>query len=933
MTPPCRPPPPARPAGPDLRRLAWIVLAVSFGLRAWLAWRGGQFFWPDEDRFVAAQQAVRLLADGRMHEAASLLFAHPDHLLFKLTSLGPAGLELVLGAPAWVPALCFAAVSTWVLWLVAQAARAAGGSETEGFVALLLAAGSSSLFYYSRHYFPYDLSLGCLLLALIASLRGPPGRRTSLLVGGWAGLGFLTYNGYWSLTAAVLLAHVLAGLPGFRAMLGRAAGAGLGALLPVVVVVATARILGHDLMALSVQFAGTVTQGDLGRAWEFVPRYFWLTEGGLAVLWFLALSGALIAGILRPGSRAPFWALFSLLLAVLLIVPSDLFHRFALSARHARVLAPFLCLTAAGVLCTFVRPRFFQWLLPAGLVLVSLQAAFNFATPLRQIFPREFLQLAREHLEGARQHDLGPYAIFNADFLHNPDRVKPAPDPGEVRLRQEHPFQFVPYLFEGYPAAVRERFLQQDLSMRIVRLAAGGPPTADYPAGLLELTLRFPTEPFGLLPDPVVTTGAPGRIDLVYLQYEDASHIRIGHDHFGGSGALSVPLPLDRSRPQRLILGLGSFHPPGRNSRLVAVWDGTTVFRKDATFHPATPAQIAIGQNLAGALTAAPLPAFDIVAVGRLDPLTAPTVLPASARSTRLLFFLSNDRPAIPLLSSGRLGRGDLLFLKSEGHGLFRIGHDHHGAGSVFSAPFALAAGQPADLIVASQSLEPAGAGAYDVRQVFVSCNGRVVFNRITAFHPAEPGEIMIGGNAVGSSVAPVQSPEETYFSLLPATGAPAMTRGVHPGAFRLQLRFFGPAVPGRSEPILSTGRPGAGELLFLSHDADGRLRIGCDVWGRPATWSEPVAYDRSQPLDLVISLGSQFPPGIRADLGGRLFVAVNGQTVLNQPATFHPAAPGSSALGFNRIGASSAAPTLAADILRYEEISPEEILSLLGPP
>lgn len=928
MTPPARPPP-----GPDLRRLGWIVLAVSFGLRAVLAWRGGQFFWPDEDRFVAAQQAARLLADGHGLEAARLLFAQPDHLLFKLASVVPAGLELALGAPAWVPALCFAAVSTWVLWLVAQAARAAGGSETEGFVALLLAAGSSALFYYSRHYFPYDLSLGCLLLALITSLRGPPGWRTSLRVGGWAGLGFLVYNGYWSLTAAVLLAHVLAGRPAFRVMLGRAAEAGLGALLPVMGAIVIGRMLGHDLLTLSVQFAGTVTQGDLGRAWEFVPRYFWATERGLAVLWLLALTGALLAG-LRAGSRALFWPLFSLLLLALLIGPSDLFHRFALSARHVRVLAPFLCLAAAGALCAFTRPRFPSWLLPAGLALVCVQAGINFATPLRQVFPREFLQQARAYLDGARRHDLGPYAVLNADFLHNPDRVKPAPDPGEVRLRQDHPFQFVPYLFEGYPAAVRERYLRQDLSMRVVRLAVGGPPTADYPAGLLELTLRFPATPFGLLPDPVVATGAAGRVDLVYLQYEDADRIRIGHDHFGGSGALSAPLPLDRGKSHRLLLGLGSFYPPGRNSRLVVLWDGATVFRQDGVFHPATPAQIAIGQNLVGASTAAPLPAFEIEQYEKLTPLAAPTPLPASARSTRLLLFPPDDTRAIPLLGSGRPGLGDLLFLQPAGNGTFRIGHDHHGAGAVYSAPFALAAGQPADLLIDCIPVEPAGAGAPAVQQVFVSCNGRVVFNRLTVFHPTEPGEeVVVGGNTIGSSVAPVQSAAEIYCSFQSSRGAPALAPGDHPGAFRLQLRFFGPAVPGHAEPILSTGRPGAGELLFLRHEADGRLRIGGDIWGRPALWSEPVAYDRDQPLDLVISLGSLFPSGARPDLAGRLFVAVNGRTVLNQPAAFHPAVPGSTILGFNRIGASSAAPTLSADILRYEQILPEEILPLAGPP
>ena len=924
MTPPSRPSP-----GPDLRRLGWIVLAVSFGLRAWLAWHGGQSFWPDEGRFYSAQRAVQLLAAGQLPDAANLLFAQPDHLLFKLAALVPAGLEHALHAPAWVPALCFAAVSTWVLWLIAQAARAAGGSETESFVALLLAACTNSLFYYARHYFPYDLSLGCLLLSLIAGLRGAPGWRTSLRVGVWAGLGFLVYNGYWSLAAAAGLVHVLGALPRPKAVLTRAALAGGGALLPVLAVIVIGRLLGHDLIALSVQFAGTVTQGDLGRAWAFVPQYFWACEHGLAVLWAGAVVVGLVAGVRGAGRRAWFWPVFSLLLAALLILPSDVFHRFALSARHVRVLAPFLCLAAAGALCAFTRPRFPAWLLPAGLGLACLQAGFNFARPLHQVFPDRFLQLANGYLAEARRQDLGPYVVLNCDFLHNPDWVKQAPAPGEVRLRRDHPFQFLPYLFEGYPAATRERYLRQDLSMRIVRLAAGGPPAADYPAGLLELTLRFRVEPFGLQPDPVLATGVAGRVDLVYLQYEGVDRIRIGHDHFGGGGAISAPLPLDRGKPHRLLLGLGSFYPPGRNSRLVAVWDGTMVFRQDGEFHPVTPDQITIGQNFVGASTAIPLPAYELVHFERLPALAAPAAVAGSSRALRLLLLPSGDQSVQPLLSSGQPGRGDLLFLRPEGNGLFRLGHDHQGAGAVLSAPFALAAGQPADFLITSGPLEPADAS----RRLFVSCNGRVIFNRPAVFHPTRPEEIMLGANTVGSTAAPPQTAAEIFHSAPAPVTPPATNPGRHPGVIRLQLQFSDPIPIGQSEPILSTGRTGAGELLFLHHEADGRLRIGCDIWGRPAIWSEPVAYDRNQPLDLVVSLGSLFPSGTRADLAGRLFVAMNGQTVLNQPVSFHPAVPGSSVLGLNRIGASSAAPTLAADILRYEEILPEEILPLPGPP
>lgn len=186
-------PPPAPPPGGardeytgKIRRWIWLTLVVSFALRAWIAWRGGQLFWPDEDRFDVARRIARTLYDGNVHSAVDALLSQPDHLLFKIAGLLPASLEILIGTPGWVSALFFSLASTWVLWLVARVARTAGASETEGLIAMLLAAGTTSLFYYSRHYFPYDLSLGFLLLSLLAGLREPASQRSSLCAGIWA---------------------------------------------------------------------------------------------------------------------------------------------------------------------------------------------------------------------------------------------------------------------------------------------------------------------------------------------------------------------------------------------------------------------------------------------------------------------------------------------------------------------------------------------------------------------------------------------------------------------------------------------------------------------------------------------------------------------------------------------------------------------------
>ena len=50
--------------------LIGVLLIVALVLRLALVWGGGQFFWPDESRYAAAQDAFLVMADG--HPRAGL---------------------------------------------------------------------------------------------------------------------------------------------------------------------------------------------------------------------------------------------------------------------------------------------------------------------------------------------------------------------------------------------------------------------------------------------------------------------------------------------------------------------------------------------------------------------------------------------------------------------------------------------------------------------------------------------------------------------------------------------------------------------------------------------------------------------------------------------------------------------------------------------
>jgi len=599
------------------------VVGIACALRVALVRGGGQFFWPDEARLWVSVNAVNQFRQGAWHAGFFTLFSSAEHLLFKIFSILPA-LLIARGDPRWVAALFFAGASTWVIWAVGDVSRAAGADEWEALLATALAAATSSLFYYARHFFPYDLALGFLLGALAASLRHP-GR--SFTVGLLVATGVLTYNGYWYFGAVVILLQAQRARWRPRALAWGLAGlAG-----PILLVLAAGYALHVDLIRLYLVFSGTVTHGDFGTAWRFIPEYFYVSEHGLAVLWLAAVAAAFA---FLDDRRMARWLVLAALLGALLLVPSDVIHLFTVSARQARQLAPLLCLLTAAVLRRVQRSWGAGGTAAVTLLVcaVAANAAAGFAQPLRQTFPDQFIDHAyRFRLAGGA--DIGPYTLVNYYFLDNPDSAPLGPGPGVVVYAEPHPYQFAPYLYDVYTAAWRTDFRRRDLRMRVVRLPSGGPPVAGYPLAL-RLTIVFPPPP--ALHEPLVVSGATGQGDGLYVEYGDEHPelIQFGHDHFGGGAHVSAPVAIDRSRPHVVTILMGSLLPPASDPiyRAHPAWlalkratlvtlDGRLVLRETQAEYAEAPSQtITVGLNLIGLSTSAPVLTGRLIKLERIAP-------------------------------------------------------------------------------------------------------------------------------------------------------------------------------------------------------------------------------------------------------------------------------------------------------------------------
>jgi len=297
--------------------------------------------------------------------------------------------------------------------------------------------------------------------------------------------------------------------------------------------------------------------------------------------------------------------------------------------------------------------------------------------------------------------------------------------------------------------------------------------------------------------------------------------------------------------------------------------------------------------------------------------------------------------------------------------GRVSIGWEQVGHGVAFSEPIAIIRGEAHQLMVALGSLWPAGkdtrglSSAEDAAlraTVLVQFDGRTVLASRGNFDAVRSGRMAVGANIVGGAVAgaffhgrisdfaPVD-PREVLAAgsvlanfLAPRTAKESQpsdqgSAGNYPGPVLIRLRFpIGRG--GQSEPLVATGRTGAGDLLYVHYDNDHQVRFGFDHWMVGGPVSEPITINPDRTQEVVVSLGSMFPPpapggsDANAPFRHRCLVFLNGQTALNCTSNFYPTLPAQILIASNAIGASTAEPKFTGTIIHAEYIRPDDLPS-----
>lgn len=462
--------------------------------------------------------------------------------------------------------------------------------------------------------------------------------------------------------------------------------------------------------------------------------------------------------------------------------------------------------------------------------------------------------------------------------------------------------------------------------------------------GPLELTVTLPDCASGAQ-QPLFATGE-GR-DAVFVQRTGAAAFRVGFAHRGFPGIYGDAFEARPGERRKFIVDLGGLYPPaehpffdGWSAAEIAVLrrrvsvrcEDREVLRAESVFHSSSRLDWEFGT--AGGLDWLERRFGGSIESWRVLPFDRTSVtagLGSGPVRLRLRFPPFVSMVGEPLISTGRSGAGDLVYVFYVAPGRVRFAHDSWSSGLLESDVVAFDPAEEQTVDVDFGGLHPVAApGVRTPGEFCLRFNGREVLRAPRHYHPALASEVAFGYNAIRASTADVRfRGERLVAERLAAWPEPPPDFG----PVALTLRWPEKLPVGRAEPLLVTGKTGAADVIWVRYVDATHAVVGYDCWGRGGPQTPPLAIEPAGVATVQIALGNLFDPRVaawsaltpeaRVRATERLRVRVDGRVVLDVPATPHPTAPTEISTGCNDIGASSCAGKFSGEILRVQRVDP----------
>ena len=288
-----------------------------------------------------------------------------------------------------------------------------------------------------------------------------------------------------------------------------------------------------------------------------------------------------------------------------------------------------------------------------------------------------------------------------------------------------------------------------------------------------------------------------------------------------------------------------------------------------------------------------------------------------------------------PLLSTGSEAASDLLFVHYVSATQIQLGLVNTEMRGPVSDPLTVANGVPHHLTVSMGSLYPPYGHprwsslsepqvSYLMRSLHVEIDGRAAIDTTAHFHPSSPDQVELGRNRFlpGTSSASFSGRIAQAHRLPLAAPLGASPTAVAYGPVRLRLRLPDVRAVLTREPLVVTGVPRAGDIVFVQYLDKNRIRLGVDHWGSAAIESEPLALGAGGEHTIVIAMGSLFPVNSAASQERRIQILLDGARVLDSDQHTYDSSPHDVFFGINAIGGSTCGYAFTGRILSVERVA-----------
>jgi hypothetical protein len=464
--------------------------------------------------------------------------------------------------------------------------------------------------------------------------------------------------------------------------------------------------------------------------------------------------------------------------------------------------------------------------------------------------------------------------------------------------------------------------------------------------GELRMEVEIPRSP-AAAEEPLFQTGhASGRSDALLVHYVAPNRAQLGLFHAGLGEILGTPVSVPADRRLLIEAASSAFLPPGSNP-IFESWtsdeiaaaqrtlqvrvNGSTVLEATLPCYPSRPWDLRLGT--AGFPGDAARPRFSgKILSSEMLPARRVELAPKTLASVHGVLSLRLQMPALgggfePLIATGDASWGQLLYLAYGPNHSVRFALNTFGSDTLYSRPLPCS---PSEVYTLKAWIGAWAAGKAEradwaksespgiERRFFVSLNGFVLFDEDHQFIPGADSPTAIGWNRINSGAAAqefsgrILAVETEPLSTLPARGA-----GGQYGAVDMRV-LLPESATGQDEPLVATGEPGAGDILYIRYVDDGHVVVGLDTGGGAGPSTDPLPVDYTQPQHIEISMGSLYPPGT-PQLGRRLLVRLNGQVIIDGTSAFHRSSPDQVRIASNPVGGSSCGWEFTGRILSVE--------------